>query len=455
MKYRRERRREKYFEAVRKVLDDEFESAESVDDGEQVLYHPRRLVLLPPASAGPGEALDLGFLRLVEDRLTAMFGEGVVDPFPLADSPVQSFVVSFRAGATMTRETDSLAVAQLIQDVAGETGQACPEYYAITQQYIQPGEDPDPTDPVPGMEELAGREAQEVRDGPGRGMTIAVLDTGVDEVVDRVVPSGQHLHDPIADVDELHVGAAAARSSSRGLRYLAPGAGHGTFMASLIHLVAPGATVISIKVANPLGLATESDVIKGIERALGAGANIINLSLGGYAFRRNSKWPTLAAFGLLEQAIASVPTDIAIVAAAGNSGADTPFYPAAFSDRVIGVAALDDDARLWRRSNYGNWVRACAIGVGLRSLFVTGTEDADYLPSGEAPNDFANDLNYARWSGTSFAAPLVAAQIAVVADVFGLASTAEAADRLLAMSTRPYEPRPCGRRVLVHLPGQT
>jgi subtilisin family serine protease len=223
----------------------------------------------------------------------------------------------------------------------------------------------------------------------------------------------------------------------------------------LIHLEAPGATVISINVASPLGLADETKLAKGIDRAVAEEADIINLSLGGYPFVANREWPAFPAFGLLKQKIDELPSKTAIVAAAGNSGSSAPFYPAAFHDQVIGVAALDAKGSLWARSNYGDWVRACARGAGLRSLFVKGEEDPDFLPDAETPDVFGNDLNYAAWSGTSFAAPLVAAQIAIVAREFGIDDKREAAEHLLAMSLEPYGTLPCGKRVLVNVPGQT
>jgi subtilisin family serine protease len=353
--------------------------------------------------------------------------------------------------AALQDQPDSFDLARQIQAENGP-GQAAPEYLTVTQQYVQPGEDPDPGDPVPGLEDIEQMRTESQTSGLGEGIRIAVLDTGVDGVISRVIRADKQVHDH-QDVDELR-DPSRVRPSSTGLTVLGPAAGHGTHIAGLIHCVAPNAVVISIKVACPLGVASESDLAAGIERALAADANIINLSLGGYAFVENSRWPTLAAFGLLEQAIAKVPPNIAIVAAAGNCGSNAPFYPAAFHERVVGVAALTTKDRLWDQSNYGDWVRACARGVGLRSIFVQGEEDPEFVP--DTPDIFPNDLNYATWSGTSFAAPLVAAQIAIVAHALNLAhDTNQAAQLLLAMSSEPLGRRPCGKRILVNVPGQT
>jgi hypothetical protein len=60
-------------------------------------------------------------------------------------------------------------------------------------------------------------------------------------------------------------------------------------------------------------------------------------------------------------------------------------------------------------SNYGPWVRACAPGVDLVSTFFAGW-NGDALAEDEAdPDDYTG---WACWSGTSFAAPVVAAALA-------------------------------------------
>ena len=96
-----------------------------------------------------------------------------------------------------------------------------------------------------------------------------------------------------------------------------------------------------------------------------------------------------------------------LVAAAGNNASDRPFWPAALK-HVIAVGALDttDPKRVRRAcfSDFGPWVDVWAPGVGLVSTYVDGrwvTSDQDVTFQG-----------WASWMGTSFAAPLVAAEIA-------------------------------------------
>ncbi len=70
-----------------------------------------------------------------------------------------------------------------------------------------------------------------------------------------------------------------------------------------------------------------------------------------------------------------------VVAAAGNEGTTTPFYPAA-DPSVLGVAATGADDRLWPSSNRGPWVDVAAPGVSLLTLcpggycYATGTSTA-------------------------------------------------------------------------------
>ena len=92
------------------------------------------------------------------------------------------------------------------------------------------------------------------------------------------------------------------------------------------------------------------------------------------------------------------------VAAAGNLQTSRPYFPAALPG-VIGVGGLDRGGPAWF-TNFGSWVDACAPAVNVVSTFFNDvTETID----GQAPRHFQE---WARWSGTSFAAPKVAGAIA-------------------------------------------
>ncbi len=99
---------------------------------------------------------------------------------------------------------------------------------------------------------------------------------------------------------------------------------------------------------------------------------------------------------------------VAVVAPAGNEGSAREYWPAAHPD-VIGVASANrrGNARAWF-SNWGPWVDCCARGQDVRSTFIYWLGPVE----GEPPEDIENFIGWARWDGTSFAAPKVAAEIA-------------------------------------------
>jgi subtilisin family serine protease len=80
-----------------------------------------------------------------------------------------------------------------------------------------------------------------------------------------------------------------------------------------------------------------------------------------------------------------------VVASAGNQGARTQQYPAAWSG-VVAVAGTDAQDRRATFSNYGSWISVSAPAVDLYSTYPGG---------------------FAYGSGTSFAAPLVAGEVAL------------------------------------------
>ena len=112
-----------------------------------------------------------------------------------------------------------------------------------------------------------------------------------------------------------------------------------------------------------------------------------------------------------------------IVSAAGNECTDRPSWPSALPG-VIAVAALGPDGPA-DFTNYGWWVSACAPGVDVVSRFFDGVDEYDDGDAGTA--DFHG---WARWSGTSFSSPIVAAAIAREMDLYGL-SGRQAVERVI------------------------
>jgi subtilisin family serine protease len=92
------------------------------------------------------------------------------------------------------------------------------------------------------------------------------------------------------------------------------------------------------------------------------------------------------------------------IAAAGNLQSRRPYFPAALPG-VIGVGGIDRGGPAWF-SNLGSWVDACAPAIDVVSTFFN---DLTETFPGRPQRRFHE---WARWSGTSFAAPKVAGVIA-------------------------------------------
>lgn len=260
----------------------------------------------------------------------------------------------------------------------------------------------------------------------GDGLTIGVLDTGIafDPVVHPWL-DGRFTADEKLDRD---------LPNDDGGSFLAHQGGHGTFVAGIASRVAPAAHLVVAKVLDAVGVGSTLELTRGIARAdavaverTGRSLDVLNLSLGGYT-RRDQPPRVLAAVLRSLTARGTV-----VVAAAGNLGSPRPFWPAALPE-VVGVGALDGWAPA-PFTNYGPWVDACAPGVDVVSTFFDERSQplsgADLPPASSGATPLAVTFpGYARWSGTSFAAPKVAGAIAATATVWGV-STREAADRLV------------------------
>jgi hypothetical protein len=231
----------------------------------------------------------------------------------------------------------------------------------------------------------------------GDGITIAVVDTGVDldhpDLVNNLyVNTGEIRGNGIDDdgngyVDDVHGYDFAARDADPN-----DVGGHGTHVAGTIAAglngfgatgVAPDATILPVRVLGNNGSGSTNAVASGIRYAAEQGADIINLSLGG-------------GFSRAIQSAIDYAQDLGsfIVAAAGNEGASTPGFPARFSaiyDNVLSVGAHNSSTRVAGFSNDvggSGAVQIDAPGVGVFSTYVGG--------------------RYANLSGTSMAAPNVA-----------------------------------------------
>ena len=241
-----------------------------------------------------------------------------------------------------------------------------------------PGGEPRPIKPMDlGDDRPESREAQ-----------IAVLDTGVWKGWDAQPALREVLMPDADDIDLLDVDGDGILDCE---------AGHGTFICGLVAQVAPALRIDPGRVLDPTGIGSDFSIALEL---LQTTAPVVNLSLGGYT-------DDDLAPPALEAVLEHLWPERVVVAAAGNNASPRPFWPAAFK-HVVAVGALDtrdpQNILVADFSNYGSWVDVWAPGVDLASTYVQG----HWLTSDE---DVTFD-QWAAWSGTSFAAPLVAAEVA-------------------------------------------
>jgi subtilisin family serine protease len=136
--------------------------------------------------------------------------------------------------------------------------------------------------------------------------------------------------------------------------------------------------------------------------------DLVNLSFAGYVEAGADGIGKMDALGTAVQKL--LKRDTIVVAAAGNDLQWAPAFPAAL-EGVIGVAALDEWGYPAPFTNYGPWVRACAVGMNLVSFFYNDFVDQDLKFFGYQGTHF--QTGWARWTGTSFAAPQVVARLAI------------------------------------------
>lgn len=221
----------------------------------------------------------------------------------------------------------------------------------------------------------------------GKGVIVAVVDTGVTKVED------------LANTTVLKGATFVTGTGSA-----ADDQGHGTHVAGTIAQsthngkgvvgVAPKATILPVKVLSAQGFGRSPWIAAGIDYAVDEGADVINLSLGGgYS-------------PVIHNAIKKArKKGVIVVAAAGNSGRKGVGYPGALSE-TIGVSALGPDGSLAPYSSWGKGVDIAAPGGDTRK------RDGGVLQNTVGPGGKGH--RYAAFQGTSMATPHVAGAAAVL-----------------------------------------
>lgn len=215
----------------------------------------------------------------------------------------------------------------------------------------------------------------------GSGVIVAVLDTGISVRPAGLAAqtlTGWNFVDGNSDTDDRPYNL-----DSDGNGVVDEGAGHGTMIAGLVTRFAPRVSLLPVRVLNSDGRGTLANVVDGVNYAVARGAKVLSLSFG---FSQNST--------LLTNTLANArKKGVLVVCAAGNANSAILLMPAGTPGGLT-VAGVDGNNQKASFSNYGKGIDVCAPAVNVTSTYWDG--------------------RYASWSGTSFAAPIVAAQAALL-----------------------------------------
>lgn len=302
-------------------------------------------------------------------------------------------------------------------------------------------------DPVPGRTPLGLSLPDPSIDAPrpARAPVVAVPDTGI----------GKHpwfaSHPGVlvaTDLDGMPVGPQGGLDpdpEGTGVRDDLTGvldalSGHGTFIAGVVRRAAPSARILALPVMDSGGAAAEHDVHRTLTalwvthaRAQDQGrqdevVDVLSLSMGFYhQDGAVEDHPVRTLMDLFAR------RGVLVVAAAGNDATRWPLYPAGWGadgqerpasgpPPLVSVGALNPDGRTVAMfSNAGPWVTTHRVGVNVVSTLPTTFRAAAQpglsteVPEGHRRATLDADDHgggFAVWSGTSFAAPLLAGQLA-------------------------------------------
>ncbi|MBD2384643.1 S8 family peptidase [Cylindrospermum sp. FACHB-282] len=236
----------------------------------------------------------------------------------------------------------------------------------------------------------------------GKGVIVAVIDTGVDynheDLQNNIWTNSKEIAgNGIDDDGNGYVDDVQGWNFVSNNNNTLDDNSHGTHVAGTIAGenndigvtgVAYDAKIMPVKVLNESGSGSYSAIAKGIRYAADNGANVINLSLGG-SYSNNT----------LKTAIEYASSKgVIVVMAAGNDGASSPGYPARYAYNTgIAVGAVDEDNNLADFSNR------------------SGSQEITYVtaPGVDVYSSLPNN-QYGTYSGTSMATPHVAGVVALM-----------------------------------------
>jgi subtilisin family serine protease len=331
------------------------------------------------------------------------------DPGISTDTDVQSFE---RNRALGVPELSGATIASLTQSTTsildGLPGRSIVNYYGsqVASNYVT----------QPATQITRHHDLQASAGFSGAGVTVAIIDTGVDAshpALKSILAPGFNFVANVTDPSELvdltpEMAAALTQSttsildgqnlvqlnastvailsqSTTSILDGPPSAfGHGTMTAGIVHLVAPGASIMPLKAFSGDGSSDLFNIIRAIYYAVDNGANIISMS-----FEISQSSPALQ--NAIQYALAR---NVVVVAASGNDGQQVMVFPAAYNS-VIGVGSTNNSDVKSTFTNFGtNAIFIAAPGEGVITTYPGG--------------------NYAAGWGTSFSTPVVAGEAALI-----------------------------------------
>ncbi len=234
----------------------------------------------------------------------------------------------------------------------------------------------------------------------GKGIKIAVLDTGIDA-------THADLKDQVVAAKNFTTAVGTNDAYGHGTHVASIAAGTGAISNGKYKGVAPGAKLLNGKVLDDSGYGEDSGILAGMEWAVAQGADVVNLSLGGLDTPEID--PLEAQINKL-----SAETGVLFAVAAGNEGE--------FGEQTVGspgsaaaaltVGAVDDKDKLADFSSRGPGADGqikpdvTAPGVAITAASAKGSVIAQEV--GESP------AGYVTIDGTSMATPHVAGAAAIL-----------------------------------------
>lgn len=238
----------------------------------------------------------------------------------------------------------------------------------------------------------------------GQGVTVAVVDTGVDGTHPDL--TGQVLKGK--DFTGTDTGTQNDTDGhGTGMASIIVGHGHGANNSSGVMGLAPKAKILPIRIAASENY-VDDQWAKGVRYAVDQGVGVINLSFADPQARPGSDGAKAIAY--------AQQRDVVVVSGTGNDGTAGLEYPAALPG-VVAVGAIDESLNIWENSNFGPGVTLAAPGVNIA----------------EADTSYSNE--YSEGSGVSDATAYVSATAALIRAKYPDLTAGQVINRLIKSTT--------------------